>query len=548
MPHKTEIGKDILEMLMFSLYPEAGTIYREYLQNATDSIKEACEAGILDSIDEGHITIKICQPLHSVTIQDNGIGIPADYAESTLKDIAKTSKRKKDYLAGYYGIGRLVGAGYCKQLIFETSAKDEEIESKIVFDVDKIRSILADEENDMGASEVIDAVTIFTQKPAVAEDHYFRVSLNDILVDYPELLEESTIRDYLAQIAPVDYLPEFKNNLVKTSISEYGENYLSLYNNMSRVKVSLNDYVDIRKPYGLRIDGTGDLIDSLRFFTISSETFGDLAWGWYAITEFSTQIPDRDPNNNSIVLTRGMRLRIHNIQIGNQNFFDGTEYFKQARSNKYFNGEIHIIHPNIKPTTDRSDLAPTSAALEFKARIRAFFNDEMQDVYQTANKLKKQVEKYEKATEFISSNYPADSSFPQPSEASELTKRLNDAFKEQSEASEEIRKQLSARRAQKPGVKAMLDVYQQRIDQAREDAESHRPPVDNHPSSAASSDSPTPKPTMTEEMEAMTEKYGSDGIDMLKKVYTLIDRHTPTRSKEVVSGIKSAVLNDLKNE
>ena len=138
---------------MFSLYPEAGTIYREYLQNATDSIEEACEAGILDSIDEGHITIKICQPLHSVTIQDNGIGIPADYAESTLKDIAKTSKRKKDYLAGYYGIGRLVGAGYCKQLIFETSAKGEEIESKIVFDVDKIRSILADEENDMGASE-----------------------------------------------------------------------------------------------------------------------------------------------------------------------------------------------------------------------------------------------------------------------------------------------------------------------------------------------------------------------------------------------------------
>jgi hypothetical protein len=57
-----------------------------------------------------------------------------------------------------------------------------------------------------------------------------------------------------------------------------------------------------------------------------------------------------------------------------------------------------------------------------------------------------------------------------------------------------------------------------------------------------------PKPTITEEMEAMADKYGSEGVGMLKKVFNLIDRHTPTRSKEVVSTIKSAVLNDLKNE
>ena len=206
MAHKTEIGKDILEMLMFSLYPEAETIYREYLQNATDSIREACDTGVLDSMEDGHISIRINPSQHSVVIQDNGIGISADYAESTLKDIAKTTKRKKDYLAGYYGIGRLVGAGYCRQLIFETSAKGEPVESKIIFDVDKIRDILEDEDNDMGASEVIDAVTVFSQRPVSEEEHYFRVSLNDILVEYPELLDETAIRDYLKQVAPIDYL------------------------------------------------------------------------------------------------------------------------------------------------------------------------------------------------------------------------------------------------------------------------------------------------------------------------------------------------------
>lgn len=548
MAHKTEIGKDILEMLMFSLYPEAETIYREYLQNATDSIREACDTGVLGSMEDGHISIRINPSRHSVVIQDNGIGISADFAESTLKDIAKTTKRKKDYLAGYYGIGRLVGAGYCRQLIFETSAKGESVESKIVFDVDKIRNILGDEDNDMGASEVIDAVTVFSQKPVSEEEHYFRVSLNDILVEYPELLDETAIRDYLKQVAPIDYLAEFKNSLIKPSISETGEDYLPLYNSMSRVKVSLNDYVDIRKPYGLRIDGTDDQIYELRFFTIISDKRESLAWGWYAITEFSTQIPDHDPNNNNVVLTRGMRLRIHNIQIGNQNFFDGTEYFKQARSNKYFNGEIHIIHPCIKPTTDRSDLAPTAEALEFKEKIRDFFNYEMQDVYQTANKVKKQLEKYQSATNVLTTSHSSDSSIPGHSAASSLAQEISKAYEDQSKASEEIRKQFDAPRAQKPGVKAMLDVYQQKMNQIREDAEARIPEEPTVPYRSKRTDWSIPKPTTTEEMESMTDKYGSEGVGMLKKVFTLIDRHTPTRSKEVVSSIKMAVLNDLKNE
>ena len=39
------VGKDLLEQLMFSLYPDAETIYREYLQNACDSINEAVAIG-----------------------------------------------------------------------------------------------------------------------------------------------------------------------------------------------------------------------------------------------------------------------------------------------------------------------------------------------------------------------------------------------------------------------------------------------------------------------------------------------------------------------
>ena len=100
--------------------------------------------------------------------------------------------------------------------------------------------------------------------------------------------------------------------------------------------------------------------------------------------------------NQKPVLTQGRRLRVHNIQIGTANFFDGAKYFKQARSNKYFNGEIHIINENIKPTTDRSDLAPSPEALDLKEQLTKFFNTELQTVYQIANKAKNSVKEYER--------------------------------------------------------------------------------------------------------------------------------------------------------
>ena len=109
MAHKTEIGKDILEMLMFSLYPEAETIYREYLQNATDAIREACDAGVLDSMDDGHISIRINQSKHSVVIQDNGIGINPKDRDNVFSAFFTTKlEEEKNSGIGLYIIKKII--------------------------------------------------------------------------------------------------------------------------------------------------------------------------------------------------------------------------------------------------------------------------------------------------------------------------------------------------------------------------------------------------------------------------------------------------------
>ena len=126
-----KIGKDLIQMLMFALYPEPETIFREYIQNASDSIKEAVNQNIIDK-DDGHISIEIKPEIQTITITDNGIGINSNVAESVLKDIAQSTKKNKSYNAGFYGIGRLVGAGYCRQLTFRTSVKGEENYSELI--------------------------------------------------------------------------------------------------------------------------------------------------------------------------------------------------------------------------------------------------------------------------------------------------------------------------------------------------------------------------------------------------------------------------------
>ena len=545
MAHNAIVGKNILEMLMFSLYPEAETIYREYLQNACDSINEAVETNLLEKQEDGHVTINIDSYHQKVTISDNGTGIAANDAKSRLKDIATGYKKHKESAAGFYGIGRLVGAGYCKQLSFKTSAFGENVASEIVFDVDKIREILNDDENNLSASEVIDAVTTLTTMPQSESEHYFIVTLTDILPEYQEeLLCEDRIYKYLVQVAPIPFLPEFKNNLITPNITNEKEVLLSYYKQLNSIQVSVNNSVNIRKPYGLTIDGTGEEIAKLRFFTLTDPQYGDLAWGWYAITPFEKAIPDIDPyNGNTHVLTRGIRLRVHNIQIGNENFFDGTSYFRQARSNKYFNGEIHVVNPKIKPTTDRSDLAPSKEALKLKDLIADFFNSELQKVYQTANKVKKELERIVEAeTTLVPEKSDVSTDFPEKSKATQLSENI----KKRTEAESEFDKYQSKKENESEGMKAMLDVYQQKLDKFKKDvSEGKMKPKKKE-------DTPSrriPKPSIDEDIATLVPKYGEEKIDMLKRIFQIIDaRYKSSKYYEkVIKGMKSSVVNDLKN-
>ena len=543
------VGKDLLEQLMFSLYPDAETIYREYLQNACDAINEAADLGILAEKKEGHVTINIDKFHHTITIEDNGTGIKADEAEMTLKYIAR-SKKKKESSAGFYGIGRLVGGGYCKQLSFITSAKGENVASEMIFDMDKIRDILEDEEDNSTASEVIHLVTTFRNDiQEDADKHYFKVVLKDILPDYHDvLLDEEKIYSYLMQVAPIPYDAAFFNNLIKPNITKDDNKYLEYYNQLNAVKVSINNIVGIEKPYETKFKGTeheytdedGTIrkdnapINEIRFFSIADPKLGDLAWGWYAYTPAGTQIKETDPYTNESVLTRSIRLRCHNIQVGDENVLN--KYFKQARSHTYFNGEVFVLNHDIKPTLDRSDIAPTSVAKRFQEKLMDFFRNELEKLYQEANKANKQLENIRKADEEIR-RIEESTELPSESKATELARQQEEKQKAHEKLNKIIAKsddenQYQSMRTLAENFKKQLDEYQ------------------NNPTATPVSSPVTPPAnppkTIEEKIGELAGKYDEKEVSMVRRIFSIIDTRYLKKYAQIVKSIKESVINDLK--
>lgn len=368
------VGKNLIEILMFSMYSDSLIIYREYVQNAFDAIVEAKRQGILSSIKDGQVSITIDPISRRIQILDNGLGINVSQAQPILLNIADSHKDGIG-LAGQYGIGRLVGAKYCKRLIFKTSAKGEDRYTEIVFDNDLAQKIISNKEDKSTATQVIDRITSVVVGKEETDNHYFEVRMEEVSELHRNLLNVDKVSEYLKEVAPIDYMTEFKNRLYNQFIPFQ---YKNLNEELEHIRLTVNDEIDLRKRYGLKIDGTGDEISSLEFFKFEDSELGLLGWGWFAITPFTKAIQVSDVN-------KGIRLRKKNIQIGSKDLLN--QYFKEARGNNYFYGEIHAVHPNLRPNSSRDGLTHTAEAIKLYECIKDYFSD-LQKLYHLANDVK----------------------------------------------------------------------------------------------------------------------------------------------------------------
>lgn len=358
MEHKLLVGKYTLESLTSGMYLTPLDLYREYVQNAADSIDAALQDGIIARKD-ARITIKVQNDTRHISIEDNGTGISAKDAISTLVDIGNS---KKDYKhsRGFRGIGRLSGLGYCRKLSFTTSSIGESIETTVSYDCELLQKLLLPREgHEESISEVMEQVVSSSQSSTDQKSHFFRVDMWDV-VDVDGLLDQKKIETYMRQNLPIPYESHFMwGSVITEKLKTYGFD-IPEYN----IYLEYNNEVKICKPYADtilsdRVRKVEDPIQDINFRTFSVD--GKVcAVLWYAENNYYGTVL-----NNEI---KGIRVRHGNILFGDQNSL--RRIFKEERFNGWLCGELHICSDRIIPNSRRDNFEKNEVYLNVLEQFR----------------------------------------------------------------------------------------------------------------------------------------------------------------------------------
>ena len=207
-----------VHILSEDLYPRKLEIIREYIQNASDALDDWLKISDLVPGDRTEPQIKVSIKGKSILIFDNGIGMAEDDIPK-LKRIAYSEKKVGEE-AGYKGIGRLAGIAVADKLKITTTSYGDPKLHHFEFRAAEMRKDISDKKKqgvNEPASPVIQRHTSMWWTDIDPTDHYTLVEIRDIKDSCEELLEPDTLIEYIGEIGPVDFSPEFTPG---TDISE----------------------------------------------------------------------------------------------------------------------------------------------------------------------------------------------------------------------------------------------------------------------------------------------------------------------------------------
>ena len=353
-------GMYLLETLTSGMYNDPLSIYREYIQNSVDSIDMGNRQ---DNKKLATINVDLDPRARCITIHDNGLGVPAEIAESILSSIGSSNKQinKNGHLRGFRGIGRLGGIAFSDKVIFRTKAEGENIESIQEWDCLKLRRLFETKKYTLTLKDLFSKITLFSQRNGLpSKDSYFEVSLKGVSSFRNQIFDIAKIRSYISQVAPVpfnyDQFPQGRlidEHLIK-KLSNYGA-----YNIVLNGNPIFKPYSDTIKTSEKR--GGVDTIKSVRLFDIDINKEKPVAYGWYGERQNLLGSIKKGESYS------GIRIRVGNILLGDAHLLDRC--FREDRFNSYMMGEIHVDSNMLIPNSRRDDFIDNSAKTFFYNEI-----------------------------------------------------------------------------------------------------------------------------------------------------------------------------------
>ncbi|HET6276019.1 MAG TPA: ATP-binding protein [Candidatus Cybelea sp.] len=386
------VGADVLDIMSIAMYAEPLVIYRELVQNSSDSIERAIREQIIAPGD-GSITITF-EPLQRVVvIRDNGFGLCNDDFEQQMLSLGASSKRSTTY-RGFRGIGRLAGLGNCRKLVFKSRSSDDHFVYQASWDALRVREAIVRPDILPLGDVIRNAVTVERAVASGEPDHFFEVRLEGVRrLSDDRLFDPNKIANYLSQVAPVPFSPS-------ASFGQYVKSELSRRSPLLEVSVTVGKH-NVFKPYEDVIEvrkGRFSRVRHVQFVEVPSTEDSTAAFGWIAHTDYIGALPQNYAG-------RGLRVRSGNLQVGEDSLL--AHAFPEERFNAWSIGEFHVFDPRLRPNARRdafepsiavddlfNQLAPYGAAIAKQCRLeskRRQLSKKLESVNDLLNRLEKEL-------------------------------------------------------------------------------------------------------------------------------------------------------------
>ena len=354
MLRKPIVGGDILRLVTAGMYDNPLVLFREYLQNAADSIAS--------SDDGGAVQIDI-DPLEAcLTITDDGPGLTHAEAVSRLIPIGNSGKNPA-VDRGLRGIGRLSALAFADDVHFTTRTAGSEPVTRVSWSGRTLRDSRLQELD--AATAIEECTSVHTLTEGDWPDRFFQVTVEHVTRNAAStLLNRDAVRTYIAEVCPVPISPAFP---LATEVT----NFLSGHTDHLVLDVRLDtDELPISRPFGNALPLTDTYtapFERLETRVIPRlDDGGAAAVLWLAHTPYAGSIPRR-------LGVRGLRARAGNIQIGSEDVF--SNHFHETRFNGWCVGEVHITDSRIVPNGRRDYFEPSPHLRNLENHIGAIAHE-----------------------------------------------------------------------------------------------------------------------------------------------------------------------------
>jgi hypothetical protein len=334
------VGKDILELLSTSMYVDPMSMYREYIQNSADAVDLAQSTGLLHG--PGCVEIRMDQSTRTVFIRDDGSGLGKEQFVQQLTALGG-SKKRGTRARGFRGVGRLAGLAFCQELIFRSRQDDESTVHELRWDSREVRSLLRSADNSSDLREIV-AKTIQTREVPGRNwpQRFFEVELRGMVRHRDDrLLNEDLVAQYLGQVSPVPFSPDFQfGDQIRSFLETHGVH-------LGAIALEITGRGRIYRPHhnsmAMGKSGETHFQEVTTIYTPGRD--GDVAAAtWILHHDYRGALP-------SSSLVEGWRLRCGDIQVGDNDLLQTL--FPESRFNGWCVAETHVLDPRILPNGRR---------------------------------------------------------------------------------------------------------------------------------------------------------------------------------------------------